>query len=201
MGRAECWKVSALLSGFSDPSTSRSCTFLSQVSTLLACHWWVQPSHLFLLLHLQVGNKSQSSESSGIGRERRFSRSGLYFLHQLRNCLCPLAHNRKQILCLDSTVLSSPALLLVKLMLYFDPPLTRFAKFLAAWNWKVRIGWVIFTLPPNSSRTGGFLKRGGPARRRIGVRRIVLRPVYAYGCVWRLATFHFLPGFEYIIMP
>lgn len=52
--------------GYLDPSAPRSCTCLSQVSKRLAWHWWVQQSHSFWLLHLQMANKSRSSRFPGI---------------------------------------------------------------------------------------------------------------------------------------
>lgn len=52
--------------GYLDRSAPRSCTCLSQVSKRLACHWWVQQSHSFWLLHLQMANKSRSSRFPGI---------------------------------------------------------------------------------------------------------------------------------------
>lgn len=89
----------------------------------------------------------------------------LYFLGRLTKSLSSLAHPLQLILCLEHAVLSNLTLLLVKLRLWFDPLLFPVAKFFTEWNWKVRIGWVIFILVPNSNRHQRFLKKYRALRR------------------------------------
>lgn len=146
-----------------------------------------------MVSHGAVGDQGQTWSPTVVG-------PAAFPLIVKQSALCSPTRNIRLIQCLDCIVLPNSAVLLVKPILFFDPLLVSFPRFLIAWNWKVLIGWVSdFHSAPRFQQKPRAAK--GDWECELGMRDYFWGRRVSMDVCEEKGTFHFLPALNTLQCP